>query len=241
MTDLPHLSLYRRATAAALVLGSGLFLVGNLLHPKEFGGDNEEGSQLAEIAEHYGRWQAAHALVFVAIILFTAGVLGLAFLLRRRAPGLGLVGGALAVLGLLGFAGVVALDGFAWGIVGEVSGAPRTDAYTAQLTLHDLQHSQWALPFYCLGLAFVAGLVTLGIGAVRTEAVPAWVGGLLALGGLLVGLEAAFQSNVYFVIAAAVLFAGAAATGASIAAMSDEEFATGGPQGAAARRASRDA
>ena len=37
MTNLPHLRLYRLGTAAALVVAPLLFLVDNLLHPKEFG------------------------------------------------------------------------------------------------------------------------------------------------------------------------------------------------------------
>ena len=44
MTDLPHLGLYRRATAAALVVASLLFLLDNIIHPKEYERDNEAGS-----------------------------------------------------------------------------------------------------------------------------------------------------------------------------------------------------
>jgi hypothetical protein len=41
VTALPNLGLYRRATAAALVLGPLLFFVDNLLHPKEYTRDHE--------------------------------------------------------------------------------------------------------------------------------------------------------------------------------------------------------
>jgi hypothetical protein len=68
----------------------------------------------------------------------------------------------------------------------------------------------------------------LGIGAARQGAVPAWAGALLALGGLMVGIETAVISNAYFIAAAAVLSAGSIAVAISIARMSDEAFARGG-------------
>jgi hypothetical protein len=82
-------------------------------------------------------------------------------------------------------------------------------------------------------LAFIVGFVALGIGAVRQGAVPAWAGGLLALGGLMAALETVLISNAYFIIASAVLLAGGAAVAAFIARMSDEEYARGGPRAAA--------
>ena len=66
MTDLPNVGLYRRMTALALVAAPAIFLLDNLIHPKEFARDNE-ARQLAEIAEHYDRWQIAHALGFIAM------------------------------------------------------------------------------------------------------------------------------------------------------------------------------
>jgi hypothetical protein len=144
MSDLPHVSLYRRFSAAAWVLGPALFLVDNLLHPKEFA-TGHESEQLREIAAHYTRWQLAHVLGLGSILLFVPAALALAFLVRRRAPGAGLAGGALALVGAIGFASVIALDGFTWGIVGEASRGG--DPGTAARILHDLQHSQWGL-FY---------------------------------------------------------------------------------------------
>ena len=61
MTAPANVGLYRKATAAALVLGPLLFLVDNLLHPKEYTRDHE-AQQLAKIGESYERWQLAHAI-----------------------------------------------------------------------------------------------------------------------------------------------------------------------------------
>lgn len=224
----PHLGLYRRATAAALVVGPALFLVDNLLHPKEYTRDHE-AEQLAEIGEAYTRWQAAHLLGFLTLLTFAAAVLGLAYLVRRRQPGPGLAGGVLGLAGLLALCGVIALDGFTWGVLGEVSTRRGVDKATVELVLKDVQQSEWALPFYLLGLAWVLGLITLAGSLVRQGAVPLWAGALFGVGALLAGTEGLIVSNAYYVVGSAVLLAGAAAVAAAIWQMGDEDFATGAP------------
>jgi hypothetical protein len=227
VTEVPPLRLYRRATAAALVVAPAVFLADNLLHPEEFTRDHE-AEQLAAIGEEYTRWQLAHTLGFLAILVFAAAILGLAFLVRRRQPRLGLLGGTLGILGLLGAAAVIAIDGFTWGVLGEVSTQSGVDPPTVELALSDVQGSEWSLPFYGLAVAFVAGLVLLSIGAARQGAVPVWAAAPFALGGLMVGTEAAIVDNAYFVAGAAVLLAGGLAVGASIARMTDEAYGAGG-------------
>jgi hypothetical protein len=222
---MPHLRLYRQATAVALIVAPAIFLLDNVLHPKEFTRDHE-AQQLARIGDAYTRWQVAHFLGLIALLTFSAAMLGLAFLVRRRQPALGLAGGALSVVGLIGLGGAIALDGYTWGILGEVS-TRNVDSATVQLALHDVQQSEWSLQFYALGAAWILGIVMLALGAMRQGAVPPAAAWLLALGGLAVGIEAAVENNAYFIVSAAVLLAGAAAVGASLWRMSDEEFAAG--------------
>lgn len=227
MTDLPHIGLYRRATAAALVIASVLFLLDNIIHPTEYERDNE-AKQLAEIAAHSDRWQLAHALGFLSIIIFTAAVLGLAFLVRRRQPRLGLWAGALAMAGLLGLAAVITIDGYTWAVLGDVYQRRGVAPGTIEIAYREVQQSNWSLVYYLTPVAWIFGLAMLGIGLARQGAVPAWAGGLLALGGLMVGIETAVISNAYFIAAAAVLSAGSIAVAVAIARMSDEAFARGG-------------
>jgi uncharacterized membrane protein YgdD (TMEM256/DUF423 family) len=160
-------------------------------------------------------------LGFAAIVVFAAGLLGLAFMVRRRRPAAGLVGGALGIVGLLGLAAAIALDGFAWGILGQVS---RQHGAGATQALDDLQNSAWVWQFYAPGLMFAVALVLLGVTAARTRAVPAWSGWLLALGGLVAGSEGIVVSNAYFVFGAVVLLAGSGAVGLHVARMSDDDF-----------------
>jgi hypothetical protein len=209
------------------VLGPALLLLDNLIHPKEYARDNE-ARQLVEIAQNYERWQIAHALGFLAILVFAAAMLGLAFLVRRRQPRLGLVAGALGLVGLMSFAAVIALDGFTWGVLGDVSNRRGVAPTTTEIALHEVQQSGWSLIYYVPTLGFIVGFAALAVAAARQGAVPPWAAALLALGAVMAGVETVVISNAYFIAASAVLLAGGAAVAAALARMSDEDFARGG-------------
>jgi hypothetical protein len=228
MANLPHIRIYRLGTAAALIVAPLLFLVDNLLHPKEVARGNEL-EQLALIADAYTRWQAAHVVGFLAILAFAPAVLGLAFLVRRRRPGYGLLAGALALTGLLGLAAVIAIDGFAWGIAGELSTNSPIGPNGAAEVLSDLQGSEWSLPYYLTPLGFIVGMIMLAVGAARDGAVPVWAGALLAVAVVMVGTETAIVSNAYFIAGAAVFVVAGIAVALPILRMTDQEFAQGGP------------
>jgi hypothetical protein len=224
VTALPNLGLYRRATAAALVAGPMLFLVDNLLHPKEYPRDHET-QQLVKTGEAYTRWQLAHAIGFLGLILFAAAVLGLAFLVRRRRPTLGLVAGALGIAGLLGGAAAFAIDGYTWGVLGEVSTKPGVDQHTLETALHEVQRSGWSLVYYLPVVFWIGGVAVLAIGASRYAGIPPGAGGLLAIGALMVGIEGGVSNNAYFIASSAVWLAGGIAVAIAIARMSDAQFA----------------
>jgi hypothetical protein len=153
--------------------------------------------------------------------------LGLAFLVRRHRPGAGLIGGALAMLGLMCFASIIALDGFTWGVLGEV-GARTGDITITPQALHDVQQSEWSLQYYVPALSFAIGMALLAVTAARSGAVPAWAGWLLALGAVLTGTEGLVVSNAYYVLGAAVMLVAGAGIALALWRTGDEEFA-GGP------------
>jgi hypothetical protein len=226
MTKLPHLRLYRLGTAAALIAAPLLFLVDNLLHPEELTRGNEV-EQVVLIADAYARWQAAHVIGFLAILAFAPAVLGLAFLVRRRQPTYGLVAGGLALVGLMGLAAVITIDGFAWGIAGELSANSPLGPNGAAEVLKDLQGSEWSYPYYLTTLGFVVGMLMLVVGAARQGAVPTPAAAVLALAVLMVGTETVLVSNAYFIAGAAVFLVGGVAVALAILRMSDEQFAQG--------------
>jgi len=220
--------MYRLGTAIAVVGAPLLFLVANIVHPREYTRDNER-EQLAEIASNYTAWQVAHLFTFMSVVVFAAAVLGLGYLVRRRRATAGLIGGALALAGLFGLAFVDALDGYTWAILGEVSGEPASDQATLENALHDVQQSNWSIPYYATPLLWIVGLTLLAVTAARQGAIPLPAGVLLGLGAVMVGVEAAVQDNTYFIVAASVLFLGGAAVAAALLRLSDEEFEAGGP------------
>ena len=226
MTSLPHLRLYRLGTGWALIVAPLLFLVDNLMHPEELTRGNEL-EQVELIADSYHRWQAAHALGFVAIAALAPAVLGLAFLVRRRQPTLGLVAGSLALAGLFGLAAAITIDGFAWGVAGELSANPEVGRDGAATALKELQESGWSFVYYLPPLGFIVGMAMLAVGAARQGAVPGWAATLLALAVLMVGTEMAIVSNAYFIAGSTVLLAGGVAVAVSILRMSDDQFAQG--------------
>jgi hypothetical protein len=222
MADLPNLGLYRRMTALALVLGPALFLLDNILHPKEYK-RGHEAEQLGEIGTHYQRWQLAHGIGLLSACIMTGALLGLAFHVRRSRPTLGLIGGALAVLGAIGLGAGFAIDGYTWGTLGAISTETKVQFGTVEYALHTVQYSHWLIPYYGLIGLWIAGVVVLAIGVRRTA--PLWAAALLGLGGLLVGIEGAVTENWYFIASSVVLLIGGAAVARVIWGMDDRAFA----------------
>jgi hypothetical protein len=205
----------RRITAVAVVASTVLFFVVNLIHPKEFTRDHE-AQQLQTIADHYTRWQLAHFLTFVALLLFVLVILGFAYLLYPRLDRMAIAGGLLGLFGLIALAGVLALDGFTWGALGQVTTWSGVDQHSLQLALHAVQQSHWNLYFYVGGLGWLVGLLILTIGLIRTDVIPAAAGWIFALGTVLVGIEAAIESNAYFIVASAVYAIGGVGVGLAL-------------------------
>jgi Na+/H+ antiporter NhaC len=206
----------KRITAAATIAAPVLFLVVNLIHPKEYTRDHER-QQLETIAEHYQRWQLAHFLTLVAILIFVIVVLGFAWLLFQRLEAMALVGGLLGLWGLVCLGAVLALDGFTWGALGQVTTWPGADHHTLELALRSVQQSHWNLQYYVGGLSWIVGLLILSIGLIRSTLIPSLWGWIFAVGVVLVGIEGAVQNNVYFIVAAAVLAVGGVGVGLAIA------------------------
>jgi hypothetical protein len=205
----------KRITAAAVIASTVLFFVVNLIHPKEFTRDHE-AQQLQTIADHYTRWQLAHFLTFVSLLLFVLVVLGFAWLLYARLDRMAIVGALLALGGLIALGGVLALDGFTWAALGQVTTWPGVDKHSIALALHAVQQSHWNLYFYIGALGWLVGLLILSIGLMRQGLIPGPAGWIFALGVVLVGIEAAIQSNTYFIVASAVLAIGGVGVGLAL-------------------------
>src|SRR3954447_8877978 len=92
---------------ACMVVAPVVLLVAMVIHPAS---DTDEATQVATIASNLDAWYAAHLLALVSIALMVPALLGLMHMLRERQVALGHVGGGLAMLGLLAFVGIVAME-----------------------------------------------------------------------------------------------------------------------------------
>ncbi len=196
-----------RATGYALVIGPAIFFVDNLLHPEELGRSNE-AAQLAAIAESPERWQVAHLIGFTSLIVFVVAILGLSAIVARTNRRTAVIAGGAALIGILGFAWAFAIDGFAWGVLGEVSGRPDVDAATMEAAFGELQESGWSFPYYLLGVGWILGIPFLAQGAMRAGMLELRPTVLLSLGAVAVGLEGVFADNTYFIVSSALLLIG---------------------------------
>jgi len=78
--------------------------IGDLLHPEERMSPVE---QIAIVVDHASRWYTAHLLLFVGMLLFIPGFLGLTALTAMLKPVLGYVARILVMIGTAGFASIV--------------------------------------------------------------------------------------------------------------------------------------
>jgi hypothetical protein len=78
--------------------------IGDLLHPEERMLPVE---QIAIVVDHASRWYTAHLLLFVGILLFIPGFLGLSALTAMLKPVLGYTARILIMIGAAGFASII--------------------------------------------------------------------------------------------------------------------------------------
>jgi hypothetical protein len=193
----------RRWAAVTAVAGPLLFLVDNLLHPREYA-LGHEAAQLATIAHATSRWQLAHAFGAGTIAVGAVFILALCLATRGAAPRASAAGAALALIGLCANAYDLALDGYAWGRLGAVARSPSSDPATLRAALGAIQDSGWLTPYHA-----AAGLVAIGLalllwsalrgGLVRTYAVVVYL-----ISMAVIGLEAMIHSNAFFIASAAL-------------------------------------
>ena len=94
----------RVTTSVSLVLGPLLMSIGDLLHPEE---RMLPAEQIAIVVDHASRWYTAHLLLYVGMLLFIPGLLGLSALTARLKPVQGYVARILIMIGTAGFASII--------------------------------------------------------------------------------------------------------------------------------------
>ena len=217
MTGLSDAHHFRKLVAGVcMVVGPLLLLISVVVHPET---GTEASSTIAAAAENPDAWYIAHLLALVSLALAVPAVLGLMHMLREREVALGHVGGGLALLGILAFVGIVAMDGFAgW----QAGVGDRSEMVALFDRLYDT--AGVAIPFYVVSFAFTLGLLCLAYGLYRARFVQPWMALSMGLGVIALAIGFATAGELVAIAGAVLLLAGLGSIGRMVLGESDEAW-----------------
>jgi hypothetical protein len=214
LSDAHH---FRKMVAGAcMVVAPLVLLVAMVIHPAS---DMDEATQVATIANNLDAWYVAHLLALVSIALMVPAVLGLMHMLREREVAFGHVGGGLAMLGLLAFAGIIGMELVLWQMV---AGGSTREAVALLERLNET--AGIVIPFVVMSFGFSLGLACLAIGLYRARVVQSWMAVSVAVGAVLLGIAFATAMNWLAIVAAAFLVVGLGAIGRMVLRETDEAW-----------------
>lgn len=152
-------------------------------------------SGLSSLVRFAGDAQFATGLAQTyAFILMIVSVLGIANLMRDRAPYLSVFGGALALLGAVG--GV----NYGTALVFQSVAARSGISDTANATITSMmEYDAWPV-LNLPGLIFPFSLLILSIGLFRTRSVPTWVAISMVLGAIAFPLGRAIELQIFYLL-----------------------------------------
>jgi hypothetical protein len=122
-------------------------------------------------------WSGAIGLPLFALLV--PGLLGVARLLRQRAPRLSVVAGLMSTFGCVSGATFQTAILHEW--AARTAGTPEAQ----MAAIMEVTEGRVFPVLVTLGILFPISLLTLGVGLFRTGAAPAWVAALLAIGGVI--------------------------------------------------------
>jgi hypothetical protein len=214
LSDAHH---FRKSVAGAcMVVAPLVLLVAMVIHPAS---DMNEATQVATIQDNLDAWYVAHLLALISIALTVPAVLGLMHMLREREVAFGHVGGGLAMLGLLAFTGLVAMELVMWQMA---AGGSTREAVALLERLNNT--AGIVIPFAFVSFGFALGLACLAVGLYRARAVQSWMAISTAAGAILFGLAVGTAMNWLAVVAAAFLVVGLGAIGRMVLRETDEAW-----------------
>jgi hypothetical protein len=214
LSDAHH---FRKIVAGAcMVVAPLVLLAAMVIHPAS---DMDEATQVATIADNLDAWYVAHLLALISIAVMVPAVLGLMHMLREREVAFGHLGGGLAMLGLLAFAGIVGMELVMWQMV---AGGSTREAVALLERLNDT--AGIVIPFVAVSFGFALGLACLAIGLYRARAVQSWTAISVAVGAVVFGFAIGAALNWLAIVAAAFLVVGLGTIGRMVLRETDEAW-----------------
>jgi hypothetical protein len=162
-----------RTAAACLVGAPVLLLASHLLQPAH---GAETRTEVAAQASHPGAFQASTAVGLLAMLLLVPALVALGGLLGDRWSGR--VGGPMAVAGAIGLCFLLGTG------VGATAIAVHAGPDAVRLTEELEGDPAFGLGVALMLLGWTLGLVTLGIGFLRSRRLPVWAGAGLVVAPL---------------------------------------------------------
>jgi len=193
-------SVKRVGIGVSMILAWLLFALGFAIHPPQ---STSGAEQLRVIVATSGRWDLAHVLILVSLVLFIPVVVGVMGFLQQRGAWLGLIGGAFVAIGVVFFAAWVGAEGF---VSSALASLPANEQAALAPAMHAIIVPRSALSFVeTTSFLLIAGWLALAIGLFAARTVPRWMSVAMGVGALLlIGSVLAIQFGVVGAAALAV-------------------------------------
>lgn len=209
--------LYKGICGSCLVAAPALLLVGGLLHPQE---TTDPVRQFEIIASSADRWELAHWIIMVSMLLMVGAVLGLAHELHEQRPSEGILGGAVALVGVLALFAVAAAETV---VIPELGRSSEAGAATLYERIFEFGSTRWTVLLVAV-LLLPVGLVAMSYGVYRARVVGTWAAVALGLGALLFAVALPTGVAALFAIGLAAMVIGMAPIGWRMVAEPDERW-----------------
>jgi hypothetical protein len=191
-------------------------LVSAIVHP---GFKTDEAELLASAAGSVDAWYLAEMLVLISIVLAVPATLGLMHMLRERHVAAGHVGGGLALIGLLAYTGVTAMQLVVWQMA-----QPQLERGLVSLLQGVNDATGIFIPFYLCTFAFALGYVVLAWGLAAARAISPVMAGCVGLGAALLSVAFATAVTWLLILAAAMLMVGVSSIGLMVLRETDADW-----------------
>ena len=210
----------RLASAACLVVGPALLLATTIVLPWQ--NDQDAAATLQLAGDETVATQIGDLLAFLGILAMIPATLAVMRVLRRRAPVLALVGGAISIAGWVSAMIIVVTDQINIGLA-DATGAREAIATALEGS------SAWVLSIVLVGLllGILVGPIVLGAGLMRARVVNVWAGAAVAASGVLTVAAFAGDLQALDILSSAAYLIGLVPVARLVGSVSDAEWDTG--------------
>ena len=202
---------------SCLIAAPALLLVGGLLHPTE---TTDPVRQYEIISSSADRWELAHWFITASMLLMVGAVLGLAHQLHEQRPAESILGGAVALAGVLALFAVAAAETV---VVTALGRSREPGAAALYERVFEFGTTRWTV-LLVMVLLLPVGLVAMSYGLYRARLAPTWTAGALGFGALLFAVSLPSGSAVLFAVGLAAMVVGMAPIGWNVLSETDEQW-----------------